>query len=608
MKKLYCIQLFFQFTAITTFAQTCGNDSIATSFQFVNQNGELINILTVDSFDLATGVVYTRLQTDTNGISYPAQFSQDFFERKMISYNSNMDTTNFHLLQGNGGGYDSLRKIDFSYDGTFQPLTRIESKWNGTSWDLFATKTWTYDVNGRITGYTETDSTGNVLNKIYTYSGGQGLALTFQKWTGTNWADSIRYLYSYDISGIKDYLLLQRWVDSTSLWMDSISAPYTNTMGWTAELTRTFVDSVTNGIFLFRIDSLGNIVYDSFNNSINFSGYHNTYQYFGKYLLLVNHVEGVFADQQSADYYYDSHGILFRYELDVNYTHYDERYSINYDSLYRPEASTNYTNLSSTYIVNSVTNYGYADQSNISLLYVPMSGYHNSICQGDSLQVHAAVAGGCGPYSYSWSPATGLSSPNVAEPRIYLDDTTTYTITITDSIGNSATASFSAYPIVSVNVIMDTTACPGCPVQLTANYIAGASYQWYRNDTLLPGATFRNYTANITGSYKVRVLTTNCVIFSEPHFISITGINEFDPERFTIFPNPASERVYLKGLSGKFEVIVTDIAGHIVHTPLMNVTTVFLDVRSLPSGVYFITIISDKEFITEPLVVLQGKN
>jgi hypothetical protein len=66
-----------------------------------------------------------------------------------------------------------------------------------------------------------------------------------------------------------------------------------------------------------------------------------------------------------------------------------------------------------------------------------------------SVTLSAAVGGGntSDAYTYSWSPATGLSDPSAAAPQASPTTTTTYNVTITDAAGNQATKS------ITVNVI-----------------------------------------------------------------------------------------------------------------------------------------------------------
>ena len=52
-------------------------------------------------------------------------------------------------------------------------------------------------------------------------------------------------------------------------------------------------------------------------------------------------------------------------------------------------------------------------------------------CPGDIFQFNAAVSGGCpgATFSYSWSPSSGLSNPNIANPVCTLSTNITYTVT-----------------------------------------------------------------------------------------------------------------------------------------------------------------------------------
>lgn len=55
-----------------------------------------------------------------------------------------------------------------------------------------------------------------------------------------------------------------------------------------------------------------------------------------------------------------------------------------------------------------------------------------SICQGGSGQIYVNAGGGTGNLSYSWTPTTGLSNPNIYNPIASPAQTTTYTCTVTD--------------------------------------------------------------------------------------------------------------------------------------------------------------------------------
>ncbi|MEZ4738660.1 MAG: hypothetical protein R2818_04715 [Flavobacteriales bacterium] len=58
-----------------------------------------------------------------------------------------------------------------------------------------------------------------------------------------------------------------------------------------------------------------------------------------------------------------------------------------------------------------------------------------TICGGGPQQFNGTASGGTAPYSYNWSPVTGLSDPNIANPICTATVSTNYTLTVTDGAG-----------------------------------------------------------------------------------------------------------------------------------------------------------------------------
>lgn len=65
------------------------------------------------------------------------------------------------------------------------------------------------------------------------------------------------------------------------------------------------------------------------------------------------------------------------------------------------------------------------------------AGGDRLIVQGLSCTVNGEALGGLAPYTYAWTPVTGLSDAAVAEPTASPDETTTYTLTIADAVGQT---------------------------------------------------------------------------------------------------------------------------------------------------------------------------
>ncbi|MEO5684100.1 MAG: S8 family serine peptidase [Chitinophagaceae bacterium] len=129
-----------------------------------------------------------------------------------------------------------------------------------------------------------------------------------------------------------------------------------------------------------------------------------------------------------------------------------------------------------------------------------------------------AIAGPA--YQYNWSPATGLNSTTVSVPVASPSATTTYTLNVTDMCGNTAssqvTVTVNPQPSVAVTAPADSI-CVGETVRLSATKNNVYTYQWYRNSTLIAGATDSFYVAAVGGAYTVKAVQGSCEILSLPY-------------------------------------------------------------------------------------------
>jgi hypothetical protein len=61
------------------------------------------------------------------------------------------------------------------------------------------------------------------------------------------------------------------------------------------------------------------------------------------------------------------------------------------------------------------------------------AGPDKTVALGWDVMLEGSASGGAPPYTYSWSPATGLTDPDAAQPTASPAATTSYTLTVTDS-------------------------------------------------------------------------------------------------------------------------------------------------------------------------------
>ncbi|MFZ2906349.1 MAG: autotransporter-associated beta strand repeat-containing protein, partial [Cyclobacteriaceae bacterium] len=119
-----------------------------------------------------------------------------------------------------------------------------------------------------------------------------------------------------------------------------------------------------------------------------------------------------------------------------------------------------------------------------------------TICDGQTtvLGGSPSATGGSGSYTYSWSPATGLSSTSVSNPTFSSSGAVSqlYTLTVTDGNGcqhsNGITVNVTALPSAPSVTFTPSTFCQGATI--TPPTTSGTALQWWNNAGLtVPIAT-----------------------------------------------------------------------------------------------------------------------
>ena len=64
----------------------------------------------------------------------------------------------------------------------------------------------------------------------------------------------------------------------------------------------------------------------------------------------------------------------------------------------------------------------------------------SSIIAGQSVRLHGSASGGLTPYTFAWTPVESLSAADVADPTASPASTTSYTLTVTDALSQTAQA------------------------------------------------------------------------------------------------------------------------------------------------------------------------
>jgi len=97
-----------------------------------------------------------------------------------------------------------------------------------------------------------------------------------------------------------------------------------------------------------------------------------------------------------------------------------------------------------------------------------------TICEGDDVQLNAITNG----LQFNWTPATGLSNPNILNPLATVNTTTTYTLnSIVGSCSATDQVTITTVPYPKANAGPDPIICYNSSVQLNAS-ITGSTFSW----------------------------------------------------------------------------------------------------------------------------------
>jgi PKD repeat protein len=174
-----------------------------------------------------------------------------------------------------------------------------------------------------------------------------------------------------------------------------------------------------------------------------------------------------------------------------------------------------------TYTV-TVSNNGCSNTDQITITVNTSSanaGNDVTICAGNSVQLAAT-----GGVSYSWSPSTGLSNANAANPIASPTQTTTYLVNATS--GACVTTDFVTVTVansLSLNAGVDQTLCSGQTIQMNAT--GGAQYNW-SPAAGLSNANIANPIANPTSTttYTVTTFSGTCSSTDQVTITVVPGI------------------------------------------------------------------------------------
>jgi len=135
---------------------------------------------------------------------------------------------------------------------------------------------------------------------------------------------------------------------------------------------------------------------------------------------------------------------------------------------------------------DTLTQYSNSNTITIEVIQPPAvdAGNDKTFCMGGNTTIGTSSVAGV---SYNWTPNADITDATIAEPTANPAFTTTYTLTVTDSITgctNSDATVITVNPIPDANVGTDQTICLNNSVTIGAPGVSGNTYQWTANNNL----------------------------------------------------------------------------------------------------------------------------
>jgi gliding motility-associated-like protein len=166
-----------------------------------------------------------------------------------------------------------------------------------------------------------------------------------------------------------------------------------------------------------------------------------------------------------------------------------------------------------------------------------------SVCLGSTVGISAtAVGGNGGPYTFVWTPPTGLSNDSIYNPTATPLVTTNYIVTVDDgctfpSYSAFDTATVTVNPLANSSMVtLDTAGCQAFTANFNAISDIGVNYSWNFGDgTPSSSGEPVTHTYPFVGSYNVTLTVTTALGCSS----SITNNSYID-----VYPSPTAAFVY----------------------------------------------------------------
>lgn len=177
----------------------------------------------------------------------------------------------------------------------------------------------------------------------------------------------------------------------------------------------------------------------------------------------------------------------------------------------------------------------------IAPLPIANAGNDSTVCRYSSVQLNGSASSGTPPYTYAWTPGTGLSDSTIANPTTTVSSNVTYCLVVSDSLGCVSTpdcVDLNIFPPPTLNS-PPSVLCATDPNPLTSTFTvtgagAGSIYEWFLSADYSYITSSNGDSSSVTATYPSGVPATYnfTVIVTD----GVTGCVDTLSTSFTIQP------------------------------------------------------------------------
>ncbi|MBI2280218.1 MAG: PKD domain-containing protein [Bacteroidetes bacterium] len=179
-----------------------------------------------------------------------------------------------------------------------------------------------------------------------------------------------------------------------------------------------------------------------------------------------------------------------------------------------------------------------------------LTSANDTICSTTSTTINATPSfGNGGPYTYSWTPNTNISSTTAQNPIVNPSTTTTYYVTLNDGcsspVQDSVTITVNPSDVASISYPQSTYCITAADATPTITGLTGGTFSSSPAGLTIDGSTgIIGVSSSTDGTYTVSYTTNGtCQIVSNATIVIdlCTGVEEVAHSEIKVYPNPTSE-------------------------------------------------------------------